>query len=81
MKFQRVLETVDYASAKVSDGVRTLAFAGFALIWLFKKQLSDGSVALDPALHWPAALLVLSLAADVASISPYCRTKAAGYSR
>jgi hypothetical protein len=65
MKFKRVVETVDFASGKVSDGVRTLAFAGFALIWVFKKQLPDGTLALDSYLNLPAAFLIVALLADV----------------
>jgi hypothetical protein len=66
MKFKRVLETIDFASGKASDGVRTLAFAGFALLWVFKRPTIDGSIGLDRTLLVPAAFLVLALIADVA---------------
>ena len=65
MKFKRVVETVDFASGKVSDGVRTLAFAGFALLWFFKKQSPDGTIIIDPYLQVPAAFLILALLVDL----------------
>ena len=51
-------------SSKTGDAVRQLAFAGIALIWVFKPaaQTIDGVPAM---LLWPAVLFVAALAFDL----------------
>jgi len=52
-------------SGKASDLCRQLAFAGIALIWVFKVNGAAGP-SLPPALYWPSALIVSALAFDMA---------------
>lgn len=51
-------------SGKASDLVRQLAFAGLALVWLFKTDKSGG-VKLPANLLWPAGLIILALVLDL----------------
>ncbi len=51
-------------SAKTSDLARSLAFAGLAVIWIFKKE-TDGSMNISHQLVYPALLFVLALGADM----------------
>lgn len=51
-------------SGKASDLNRQLAFAGIALIWLFKKDIG-GTLSIPPPLILPSILLVLSLIFDM----------------
>ncbi len=51
-------------SGKASDFCRQLAFAGIALIWVFKSDGIRGPT-LPDNLTWPAALIVLALAFDL----------------
>jgi hypothetical protein len=57
-------ETFYTFSGKASDLNRQLAFAGIAIIWLFKKDnLAGLSIPLE--LLWPGVLIVLSLGLDM----------------
>lgn len=50
-------------SGKASEVTRQLAFAGIALIWIFKAG-EEGPPHLPPELFFPAALIVLGLVFD-----------------
>jgi len=52
-------------SGKASDLCRQLAFAGIALIWVFRANGLNGPT-LPDTLTWPAALIVLALTFDLA---------------
>jgi hypothetical protein len=51
-------------SGKASDLNRQLGFAGIALIWLFKKDVS-GQIVIPHILIWAGALIVVSLTPDM----------------
>jgi hypothetical protein len=51
-------------SGKASDLNRQLGFAGIALIWLFKKDVS-GQIVIPHILIWAGALIVVSLTLDM----------------
>jgi len=51
-------------SGKASDVARALAFAGIALIWIFKIE-DEGGPHIPAELLLPAALLAISLACDL----------------
>lgn len=51
-------------SAKAGDVARQLAFAGIAVIWLFKIDASNAT-SLPKQLWWPAAAFICSLTADI----------------
>ncbi len=53
----------DYYSGKLSDVVRQLAFAGIAVIWIFKNGASV--IPFDERLVWPLRFLVGALACDL----------------
>jgi hypothetical protein len=61
MKLEGYRQTFYEYSSKASDIARHLAFAGIALIWLFK---SDAGMELPAELLWPGLLIVAALAAD-----------------
>jgi hypothetical protein len=53
-------------SGKASDVSRQLAFAGIAIIWLFKSDLpGEGHSTIPHALIFPGILIVTALAADL----------------
>ena len=56
--------TFYFYSGKTSDIARQLAFAGIALIWLFKKE-ENGQFTVPADLHLPGALIVGVLALDL----------------
>ena len=64
MKLQGYRETFYIYSGKVSEITRQLAFAGIALIWLFKKE-SAGQFSVPRELIMPGALIVAALALDL----------------
>ena len=51
-------------SGKLSDNARKLAFAGIAIVWIFK-QGKDGSFAIPDELKTAMLMLVVSLALDL----------------
>lgn len=64
MKLCEYKKDYQWFSGKTSDVVRQLAFAGIAIIWIFKQ---DGKPlpAIPRELLWPTIFLALSLAADL----------------
>lgn len=64
MKIKDALENYYFHSGKASDNVRQLAFAGIAVIWIFKIDL-NGSPKLPPELLLPLVLIAVGLAADL----------------
>lgn len=52
-------------SAKASDINRQLAFAGIAIIWIFKTTSSTGSVILNKNLMFPLIIFAGSLTLDI----------------
>lgn len=64
MKLSDYRETYYYFSGKASDVARNLAFAGIAVVWIFKT--TNGPVPKIPSnLIMPIGLLVLTLAFDL----------------
>ncbi len=63
MKLEDVRKAYDYFSGKCSDLVRQLAFAGIALVWVFKTELS-GHVVIPIQFRNAALLIAISLALD-----------------
>lgn len=57
-------ETFYTFTGKASDLNRQLAFAGIAIIWLFKKDNLAG-LSIPRELLWPGVLIVASLALDM----------------
>jgi hypothetical protein len=53
------------ASVKASEINRNLAFAGIAIIWVFKTDAGGGRQTVPPELFLPGLLLVFSLAFDL----------------
>jgi len=51
-------------TGKASDISRQLAFAGIALIWIFKSE-QTGSFAVPRDLLWPGILIIIALAVDL----------------
>src|ERR1700730_10162055 len=64
MKLQDYRDTFYAFSGKASDLNRQLAFAGIALIWLFKKDNIAG-LSIPSELLLPTTLIVISLALDM----------------
>ena len=56
-------EAYEDRSKQASDLCRQLAFAGIALIWVFRIE-RGASKTLDPGLVWPAIFIVCTLALD-----------------
>lgn len=63
MNLAYVRGNYEYHTGKVSELTRQLAFAGLAIIWLFKTG-QDGAFKLPPSLVAPLFLLVLTLSLD-----------------
>lgn len=68
MKLSKYKEDYYFFTGKVSDIVRQLAFAGIAVIWVFKQD-SKPLPKIPDAMLLPLALLVLALAADLLQYS------------
>jgi hypothetical protein len=64
MKLQEYIDTFYTFSGKASDVNRQLAFAGIAIIWLFKKDTMAG-LTIPHELVLPSLLIVVSLALDM----------------
>ncbi len=64
MKLSEYRETYYEFSDKASAAARQLAFAGIAVIWIFRIEQEAG-VGIEPDLLLPLALLALSLAFDL----------------
>jgi hypothetical protein len=63
MKLSQYRETYYFFSGKTSDISRQLAFAGIALVWIFKQEKQTPVI--PDSLILPSILLVFSLAADL----------------
>lgn len=55
----------EYFTGKASDIIRNLAFAGIAIIWIFKTTSTDGSLKIPIILIIPLIWLVITLALDL----------------
>ncbi len=64
MKISDYKTTYENSSTKLSDINRTIALAGIAIIWIFKKD-KDGLISVDPRLILPAILFVFALTTDL----------------
>lgn len=53
-------------SAKLSDIVRQLSFAGIAVIWMFRVSTEKTGIVFQPVLIWPLLLFVVALSLDLA---------------
>ena len=65
MKLRDCRDAYEATSGKASDIARQLAFAGIALIWVFKID-SGGQQVVPTDLHFPARLIVIGLGLDLA---------------
>jgi hypothetical protein len=63
MKRSAVTAEYEFYTGKTSEVVRNLALAGFALIWLFKRDTDAGPL-VPTVFLWPAFVLLLTLTAD-----------------
>ncbi len=64
MKITDYKTTYENSSTKLSDINRTIALAGIAIIWIFKKD-KDDIITVDPKLILPAILFILALTTDL----------------
>ncbi|UVO16793.1 hypothetical protein [Stutzerimonas stutzeri] len=64
MKLSDYKNTYYELSGSASNVARQIAFAGIALIWIFKKDSSTG-LSLPNELLWPTMLLISGLTADL----------------
>ena len=64
MKISELRDAYYDASGTVSDLVRKLAFAGIAVVWIFRVGDKTGGLKYFDAMLWPLGLFVASLAAD-----------------
>lgn len=77
MKLLEYKNTYEARSKTLSDINRQIAFAGIALIWIFKKTEQSGDFILCHELVLPAFILILGLGLDMLqyiyqSIAWYC---------
>lgn len=64
MKLSEYKEDYYTFTGKLSDINRQIAFAGIAIIWIFKKTTSI-EMLIDPQLVLPAVLIIAALAVDI----------------
>ena len=64
MKLKDCRETFYEFSGKLSDNTRKLAFAGIAIVWIFK-QGENGSYTIPDALKTAMLMFVVSLSLDL----------------
>lgn len=64
MKLQKIYDAYDSYSGKASSIVRQLAFAGIAVVWIFRIGNSNAVSAIPAALLLPLTFFVATLAAD-----------------
>jgi len=65
MKLDDYRETFYSYTGKASDISRQLAFAGIAIIWIFKKDLPGAGLTVPRELIVPGLLIVLALGFDL----------------
>lgn len=58
--------TFDRYAARSNDLVRQLAFAGIAVVWVFRETTAAGAVNVAAQIRWAAILFVVTLALDLA---------------
>ena len=64
MKLKDCRETFYEFSGKLSDNARKLAFAGIAIVWIFKQE-ENGSYTIQDALKTAMLMFVVSLSLDL----------------
>jgi len=64
MKSEYYKETYEYHTSVLSEINRKAAYAGIAIVWIFKKTVGD-SYSLDEQLLWPALFLLIALSLDL----------------
>ena len=64
MKLKDCRETFYEFSGKLSDNARKLAFAGIAIVWIFKQE-ENGSYTIPDALKTAMLMFVVSLSLDL----------------
>jgi hypothetical protein len=64
MRLSDVRQAYDYFSGKASDLSRQLAFAGIAVVWVFRRDTAAG-LAIPPSLVRPALFFCAALACDL----------------
>ncbi len=64
MRLNRCNETYGYFTAKASDVSRQLAFAGIAIVWVFRVQAAEHPI-IPHDLLLPMALFAITLAFDL----------------
>jgi hypothetical protein len=65
MKLKDAREYYTQRTAKLSEVVRQLNFAGIAVIWLFRTGEKNGGIPYSDSLLWPLGLLVASATFDL----------------
>ena len=63
MNLRQLKKDYEDLSNAASEVGRKLAFAGIALVWIFKTE-AEGAYRIPADLYWPTALIMSSLAAD-----------------
>ena len=63
MKLAECKEAYYLFSGKLSDNCRKLAFAGIAVVWIFKKE-DGGNYVLPATMAWATCFIIVSLALD-----------------
>ena len=63
MNLRQLKKDYEDLSGAASEGGRKLAFAGIALVWIFKSG-AERAYRIPAELYWPTALIMSSLAAD-----------------
>ena len=66
MKIQKMLDSYEESSSRVSDLTRQLAFAGIAVIWVLRIGESSGGIPFTSQVLFPLYLLVIGLGLDFA---------------
>jgi hypothetical protein len=65
MNLQGYRDTFYFFTGKVSDISRQLAFAGIAIIWIFKKDVPGTGLTVPRELLLPGVFIVLALGFDL----------------
>jgi len=65
MKLEEAQDTYERRTARLSEIVRQLNFAGIAVIWLFRSGDKTGGIPYNDALLWPLGLFIISAAFDL----------------
>lgn len=65
MKINDYKDTYKRYSKLASDRIRVAAFAGIAIVWLFKDVDAQGAVHIGVNLLWPLSMFVASVISDL----------------